>query len=77
MRGRHEVSSEKEPHRVEMTIRPFLTSPVAIAEEDQEYLRKLIQARVDELVRQLDEAAKIEEKFAREFARVITDPNLK
>lgn len=55
----------------------FTVNLSGLSSEDQEYLRKLIQARVDELVRQLDEAAKIEEKFAREFARVITDPNLK
>jgi hypothetical protein len=55
----------------------FAVSLSGLSSEDQEYLRKLIQPRVDELVRSLEEAAKIEEKFAREFDRQINRTELK
>jgi hypothetical protein len=47
----------------------FTVSLAGLSSDDAAYLRGLIQSRVDELVRSLEEAEKIPEKFHRDFDR--------
>ncbi|MBI2900694.1 MAG: hypothetical protein HYY17_10960 [Planctomycetes bacterium] len=55
----------------------FDVSLSGLSSADAEYLRKLIQERVDELVKSLEEAEKIPEKYRRDFDRREVESQLK
>ena len=55
----------------------FTVSLSGLSSEDQQYLRGLLQPRVDELVRSLDDAAQIPEKFHHDFDRSRLGDDLK
>ncbi|HLL21258.1 MAG TPA: hypothetical protein VK427_03960 [Kofleriaceae bacterium] len=55
----------------------FTVSLGELGSDDQEYLRKLIQERTNELARALEDAAKIPERFRRDFDRSRLSDELK
>lgn len=55
----------------------FTVSLSGLSSEDQEYLRGLLQPRVDELVRSLDDAATIPDRFHHDFDRSRLGDDLK